>query len=226
MALIYCPECNKTISDQSSVCIHCGYPISNIHQISVEPSAFAGTESSTGITKKCHSLLKKKLFAIIFALLFVVVFSVILVTNRLSSEEKYLLDIVEEYQNMMNDPDSLVLGRDIVVVEFYEKGKGCNEFVFFNASGNNSYGATITSTVCFHNRNYLCKTSDFPDTQELMEMDSDEANVYLLAQLALSGWKLYGEDFSEVNENASYKVIESYSVDTSKIARKLGIECE
>lgn len=29
MALISCPECGKEISDQSDVCIHCGYPIKN-----------------------------------------------------------------------------------------------------------------------------------------------------------------------------------------------------
>lgn len=27
MALIQCPECKKEISDQSEICIHCGYPI-------------------------------------------------------------------------------------------------------------------------------------------------------------------------------------------------------
>lgn len=27
MALIKCPECEKEISDKSSVCIHCGFPI-------------------------------------------------------------------------------------------------------------------------------------------------------------------------------------------------------
>ncbi|MCF2554418.1 ribosomal protein L7/L12 [Faecalicatena contorta] len=30
MALIKCPECNKEISDKAKVCIHCGYPISEI----------------------------------------------------------------------------------------------------------------------------------------------------------------------------------------------------
>ena len=28
MALIKCPECGKEISDASTACIHCGYPIS------------------------------------------------------------------------------------------------------------------------------------------------------------------------------------------------------
>lgn len=30
MALIRCPECEKEISDKSSVCIHCGFPISEV----------------------------------------------------------------------------------------------------------------------------------------------------------------------------------------------------
>lgn len=29
MALINCPECSKEISDVSSACIHCGYPLKN-----------------------------------------------------------------------------------------------------------------------------------------------------------------------------------------------------
>lgn len=29
MALIKCPECRKEISDQSDICVNCGYPINN-----------------------------------------------------------------------------------------------------------------------------------------------------------------------------------------------------
>lgn len=29
MALIKCPECNKEISNNSKICVHCGYPIKN-----------------------------------------------------------------------------------------------------------------------------------------------------------------------------------------------------
>ena len=32
MALIKCPECGKEISDRSSQCIHCGYPLSDINR--------------------------------------------------------------------------------------------------------------------------------------------------------------------------------------------------
>lgn len=30
MALIKCPECRKDISDKSSACIHCGYPLEKL----------------------------------------------------------------------------------------------------------------------------------------------------------------------------------------------------
>lgn len=31
MALINCPECGKEVSDRASVCIHCGYPLSELN---------------------------------------------------------------------------------------------------------------------------------------------------------------------------------------------------
>ena len=37
MALIKCPECNKEISDTTSVCIHCGYKIGSNSQIYIHP---------------------------------------------------------------------------------------------------------------------------------------------------------------------------------------------
>ena len=37
MALMKCPECNKEISDTTTVCIHCGYKIGNNSQIYIHP---------------------------------------------------------------------------------------------------------------------------------------------------------------------------------------------
>lgn len=33
MSLIKCPECQKEISDKAEICIHCGMPIKNLHEI-------------------------------------------------------------------------------------------------------------------------------------------------------------------------------------------------
>lgn len=32
MALMKCPECGWKVSDKSAICIHCGYPISEMKQ--------------------------------------------------------------------------------------------------------------------------------------------------------------------------------------------------
>ncbi len=37
MALIKCPECGKEISDKSTVCIHCGYPLQEQESQSQQP---------------------------------------------------------------------------------------------------------------------------------------------------------------------------------------------
>lgn len=52
MALIKCPECGKEISDKSSACIHCGYPIANIQQekpnvIQRQPAVNSASSAST-----------------------------------------------------------------------------------------------------------------------------------------------------------------------------------
>ena len=54
MALIKCPECGKEISDKSSVCIHCGYPLANIRQEKADmpqPQPINAAESKTEKTE-------------------------------------------------------------------------------------------------------------------------------------------------------------------------------
>lgn len=51
MALIKCPECGKEISDKSSTCIHCGYPIQN------EAKQYLQIESEAAICPECGSAL-------------------------------------------------------------------------------------------------------------------------------------------------------------------------
>ena len=47
MALIKCPECGKEISDKSSACIHCGYPLANIQQEKTNVAQTQSVASST-----------------------------------------------------------------------------------------------------------------------------------------------------------------------------------
>ena len=50
MALIYCPECNKQISDNAEYCIHCGFPL--LQQYSHHPNGKKNDKYPTKIKKK------------------------------------------------------------------------------------------------------------------------------------------------------------------------------
>lgn len=103
MALISCPECGKEISNKSQTCIYCGCPIHGVHNV-------------TQI--KETSKINKRVW--VAALVFICVAALVVLTigisaNTLNGEEKHVLKLVEEYQSMLKDPDSLILRGSVVV---------------------------------------------------------------------------------------------------------------
>lgn len=173
MALISCPECGKEISNKSQTCIYCGCPIHGVHNV-------------TQI--KETSKINKRVW--VAALVFICVAALVVLTigisaNTLNGEEKHVLKLVEEYQSMLKDPDSLILRGSVVVFREHTDEKGPMEYVFFTASGTNSYGAKVTSTVCFANGQFLGSLDEFPSLSEMLEMDAGEATTYTGAKVAL-----------------------------------------
>ena len=59
MALIKCPECGKEISDASTACIHCGYPISK--NPDVQKKVKSNIENKEKKESLQEHLLKKRL---------------------------------------------------------------------------------------------------------------------------------------------------------------------
>ncbi|MCH3909527.1 MAG: hypothetical protein LKE31_04030 [Bacilli bacterium] len=53
MALIKCPECGEMISDQSDVCIHCGYPFKRDNERLI-PVTFRRVKSFIGCIVPLH----------------------------------------------------------------------------------------------------------------------------------------------------------------------------
>lgn len=228
MALIKCPECGKEISDKAKNCIHCGYPLNMPEELtSCEENCELHNEAENEQSKKTTILQpirfpKNKKLIVAFVALFVLVIGIITITsNSFSSEEEYGLKLVDKYQDMLKNPDSLVLRSDVAVISYSRDGK-TYKYAFFDASGENSYGAVVTSTACFVNGQYFCDSDEIPSTSEYMSMSDDEAKEYLGLELALAHWKLYGENAAE-NED-DIKV--SYSVDADKIAKKLKIKAD
>ena len=139
--------------------------------------------------------------------------------EAISDDLRALRDLVEEYQSMLKDPDSLILRGSVVVFREHTDEKGPMEYVFFTASGTNSYGAKVTSTVCFANGQFLGSLDEFPSLSEMLEMDAGEATTYTGAKVALSMWQLYGEECRTKYE----EVFAAFSIAPDKIARKLHI---
>ena len=216
MALIKCPNCGREISDKSLSCIHCGYPTNAKNYCEDEIGSCQITNGKTGL--KDFTKNKKFIISVVIFLV-IVISSIFCFNNNLSSDEKYALNIVGDYQGMLKNPDSLILRSDISVI-IYSRDGTTYKYVFFDASGDNSYGASVMSTPCFVNGRYLCDTDEIPSTSEYMDMSDDEAKKYLGLELAIAHWNLYGEKASEKEED----VLQSYSVDAKKIARKLDIK--
>lgn len=127
----------------------------------------------------------KKLIVALIALLVMIVGITTITSNSFSAEEEYGLKMVDKYQDMLKNPDSLVLRSDVAVISYSRDGK-TYKYVFFDASGENSYGASVTSTPCFVNGKYLCDSDEIPSTSEYMSMSDDEAKEYLGLELALA----------------------------------------
>lgn len=193
MALIRCPQCGQQISDKAAVCPHCG--------------------------KKKQMNKKLWIFAGCGILAILILSGILIVSaNSFSAEEEYGLKIVDKYQDILKNPDSLILRSDVAVISYIRDGT-TYKYVFFDASGENSYGASVKSTPCFVNGQYLCDSDEIPTIEEYMSMSDAEAREYLGLELALAHWRLYGEDAKEQED-----VVASYSVDGEKIAKKLKIK--
>jgi ribosomal protein L37E len=84
MALIKCPECGKEISDQSKVCIHCGYPL-DTNQVSEANGTSSDVEKNNNLQNKKIAL------AAIGGLILVGIVVIVLVNanNPLKRAQKY-----------------------------------------------------------------------------------------------------------------------------------------
>lgn len=213
----YCTQCGSEIAKTNAkFCSNCGIQITTDNSLN--------TESISSKTRRKKTLKRNILLIISIAIVLTTLFIIVLnnkdeiIPSKFSADEQYGLNMVEKYQDILKNPESLILRSDIAVVTFKRDGQ-TYKYVFFNASGENSYGASITSTPCFVNGKYICNTDEIPTVTEYMDMSDSESKVYLGIELALATWNLYGEDAKNEKED----VVDSYSVSAKKIAKKLDV---
>ena len=214
MAIINCPECGKEISDKSETCIHCGYPLKESMSEEVPKEKTSGRASVKSVLENLGSRIGKKgLFILLGAALVIVAIILISVINQnvLNEKEQYVYKVVAEYKEMLKDPDSMVLRGDIL----YVKNSSYDTYVAFSASGNNSYGAPVTSMPIFMNYSYL---GDYDDDTDDLDDVWDAANL-ARGQLVVASWNLMAAAGGDLTNDDDY--LEAELISGKKIAAKL-----
>ena len=156
---------------------------------------------------------KKGLFILFGAALVIVAIILISVINQnvLNEKEQYVYKVVAEYKEMLKDPDSMVLRGDIL----YVKNSSYDTYVAFSASGNNSYGAPVTSMPIFMNYSYL---GDYDDDTDDLDDVWDAANL-ARGQLVVASWNLMAAAGGDLTNDDDY--LEAELISGKKIAAKL-----
>ena len=109
----------------------------------------------------------------------------------LSVEEKIAIDAVEDYRDMLKDPDSMKLTSDVIVIHAYDSDDEYHTYCYFTSSGNNSYGAAVSSTAYYRDYKYIC---DISSADEEDFTTDEEKLIFLDGKIQLSLYQLYGAE--------------------------------
>ena len=195
MALIQCPKCNQSISDQAVKCIHCGEIIlentckecGNKFPADLAECPNCGFPVSVkpekeSMTKKITSAVKKhKKIAIISSIILsvVILLSVVIgiVSSTLTPDEQFAYDIVVSLQERMSDRDSFTLYDNICIFKHYnENGENDYTYTIFDYGAANSYGAIVSETAIFKDSEY---DLDYSDMESICNSDPNYSDPVL-----------------------------------------------
>ena len=142
MALVSCPECKTSISDQASHCPHCGYPIK---QSPITANTEGSPSDSSGSTRKGRGHVWYWVFGIVVAIPIVLIAG-IYVHNKAIGPVGWAQDnTVKALKERMKDPDSVVIRSSYVVQKADDKG---SQFIYICGivDGKNSFGGYAGGT--------------------------------------------------------------------------------
>ena len=187
MALISCPECKTTVSDQASNCPHCGYPIKQVsapaQKLSETSSAQdSGSESTSGSPKRGGHVLAW-VFGIIVAVPIVLIGG-IYIHNKMIGPVGWAQDNTEKaLRAHMKDPASMVIRSSYVVQKTDAKGDQLI-YVCGIVDGKNSFGGYAGGTR-FASKSESSKSLDTFDTWSVqMEDPDDERTANKIGELS------------------------------------------
>lgn len=156
---------------------------------------------------------KKKIIYTVIGLILIIcsiVGVIICQKSKLTHDEQWALDCVQDLKSMMNDEDSFRLEDDIVIID-YADGYGVNveknKYTYISYSANNGYGARMKGVAMYKGFIFVGKYDDDSDEIE----DIEETETLLKAQIALSSYHC-----GKLKETDSV-----YIIDKNRIEKKI-----
>jgi len=189
VAMIECPECGKSISDQAENCPECGYPIKAIVHI----ESTVGYKSQPNINDKQKRLIR------IGAVVLAVVLGCVLISQNvlITANERLAYENCKFLKNALKNPASFMLYDDIMI---YPHDDDYDTLVYISYGGTNSYGGMVKSVAVFEETTYL---GDYNDDKSDFDTLS-EYDYFILARLPYKlNYLMNGNDkgFTYVNAN-------------------------
>lgn len=155
MALIYCPECKKEISNKSTVCINCGCPMTESSMQNDLKNDNMVTENVVPDKPDSHTKKKKILRRCLLTI--VILFTIILGYEAIKINKydnfKGSIQAIQCCKKLMKDPNSFKLEDDIIHVKYKSTQRFSDgtpyevetDYYLINYSGTNSYNARVTN---------------------------------------------------------------------------------
>lgn len=169
MALVACPECGASVSDQAPSCPNCGYPIK---QTIVAQSVRGSPNVSSGSTGKGGGHAWAWVLGIIVAIP-VALIGGIYVRNKAVGPVGWAQDnTAKALREQMKDPDSMVIRSSYVVQKTDDSG---DELIYICGivDGKNSFGGYAGGTR-FASKSEYSKSLDTFDTWSVQMEDAEQ----------------------------------------------------
>ena len=242
-----CCNCKVEIQSDSIFCNHCGAKqIIEKEQLLVEHEVDSEQGSKLGTKKKFsfQELSAQVKILIIFAACIIVGIVAIIVKNNFiaSPQETLAIHRAEELQEMLKDPESMMLGNMLYVMVIYKNDAGELDninYTYIEYRAKNSYGAyTGNETVCFENSYFLGDIFDeerfdellanaiqYDETTNTTERNDEIMNELLriaYAQDYFLGYKAFGKEYEEKGLDEKRTAIMITFIPAKKAARMVG----
>ena len=167
MALLSCPECKASISDQASNCPHCGYPIKEV-SVTVQGSlgdSPSGTHKSAGRGWAWF-------FGIIIAIPVVLIASIYIHNKAIGPVGWAQDNTVKALKERMKDPNSMVIRSSYVIQKMDDNG---NQFISICGivDGRNGFGGYAGGTR-FASKSEYSKSLETFDTLSVQTEDPEQ----------------------------------------------------